>query len=77
MPKAAEHLARARSGKAATTITIKPGDRDVLLTLQDGLGDPVLLAVPAEVRQVRLTLTDKAQAYVARVRPARTDGVHV
>jgi hypothetical protein len=68
VPQVGEHLARARSGKAATSITIKPGDRDVLLTLQDGLGDPVLLAVPAEVRQVRLTLTDKAQAYVARVR---------
>lgn len=68
VPQVSEHLARARSGRAATSITIKPGDRDVLLTLQDGLGDPVLLAVPAEVRQVRLTLTDKAQQYIARVR---------
>jgi hypothetical protein len=68
LPQAGEYLARARDGKGSATITIKPTDRDVRLTLRDTDGEVVLEDVAAEVRQIKMALTEKAQAYTARLR---------
>jgi len=70
LPQAGEYLARARDGKASATITIKPSQRDVRLTMRTTGDDPqpVLQDTAAEIRHLKLALTEKAQAYTARLR---------
>lgn len=67
MPNAMELYARARDGKASATVTIRPTARDIRLTLVGDDGD-VLKDVRAEIRHLKMTLTEKAQVSVARLR---------
>lgn len=70
LPSSSSYLATARDGKGSATITIKPTQRDIRLTLAstDGDSDVLMDDVAAEIRQIKLTLTEKAQSYVARLR---------
>jgi hypothetical protein len=71
LPQASEYLARARDKKGSATITIKPAQRDVRLSLTTTTTDDpqlVLGDVAAEIRHIKLAVTEKAQAYTARLR---------
>jgi hypothetical protein len=70
LPQVGEYLARARDGKGSAQITIKPTTRDVRVNLHatDEEGSAVLLEASAEIRHLRMHLTEKAQRYVARLR---------
>lgn len=73
LPSATEYLTRAMEGRGGTTITVKPSQRDIRLTLTTQDGQVVLSDVHTEVRHIRLSVTEKVQVYVSRVRlPALT-----
>ena len=68
LPQVGEYLARARDGQGSAQITIKPTSRDLRLTLHTSDGTEVAKDVAAEIRHLRMHLTEKAQNYVARLR---------
>ena len=54
LPSSSSYLATARDGKGSATITIKPTQRDIRLSLSttDGESDTVMDDVAAEIRQI-------------------------
>jgi len=70
LPSSTAYLASARDGKGSASITVKPTQRDIRLTLSttDGESDTIVDDVAAEIRQVKFMVTEKAQSYVAKIR---------
>lgn len=68
LPQVTEYLARARDGQGSAQVTVKPTQRDLRLQLYDSDGGAVLLEASAEIRHLRMHLTEKAQTYTARLR---------
>lgn len=67
VPAGAEYLGRALDGQGSATVTVQPAARDVYIVLTDDAGAEYVQAA-AEVRFVKLRVTERAQSYVARLR---------